>query len=83
MSELENKLSIVFQALSEESTAKLELQHEVKTLYKEYEIVSGQLKKKVGKLAKLTPRNVTKTKQAKRKQQSAARASYSSNKQNQ
>ena len=32
ISELENKISIVSQALSEETTAKLELQHEVKTL---------------------------------------------------
>ena len=48
------------QALSEEATAKLELQHEVKTLYKEYKVVSGQLEKEVEKLAKLTPRNVTK-----------------------
>ena len=60
ISELENKLSIVCQALSEETTAKLELQHEVKPLYKEYTVVSGQLEKKVEKLAKLTPRNVTK-----------------------
>ena len=48
------------QALSEETTAKLELQHEVKTLYKEYKVVSGQLEKKVEKLVKLTPKNVTK-----------------------
>ena len=67
------------QALSEEATAKLELQHEVKTLYKEYKVVSGQLEKKVEELAKLTPRNVTriKNKQAKRKQESAARTSNS------
>ena len=60
ISELENKLLIVCQTLSEETTAKLELQHEVKTLYKEYKVVSGQLEKEVEKLAKLTPRNVTK-----------------------
>lgn len=49
------------QALSEEATGKLERQHEVKTLFKEYKIVSGHLeKKKVEKLANLTQRNVTK-----------------------
>lgn len=49
------------QALSEETTGKLERQHEVKTLFKEYNIVSGHLeKKKVEKLANLTQRNVTK-----------------------
>ena len=41
--------------------------------------MSGQLEKKVEELAKLTPRNVTriKNKQAKRKQESAARTSNS------
>ena len=43
ISELENKISIVCQTLSEETTAKLELEHEVKILYKKYKVVSGQL----------------------------------------
>ena len=47
ISGLENKISIVPQALSEETTAKLELQHEVKTLYKKYKIVSDQLEKRL------------------------------------
>ena len=49
------------QALSEETTGKLERQHEVKTLFKEYKVVSGHLEKKNNeKLANLTQRNVTK-----------------------
>ena len=47
ISGLENKISIVPQALSEETTAKLELQHEVKTLYKKYKVVSDQLEKRL------------------------------------
>ena len=43
--------------------------------------MSGQLEKKVEKLVKLTPHQ--KSKQAKRKQQSAARTNNNSNKQNQ
>ena len=46
ISELENKLSIVCQALSEETTDKPERQHEVKTLFKEYKVVVVTLKKK-------------------------------------
>ena len=46
MSKLENKLSTACQALSDETTAKLELQHELKILYKEYKVVSGQYEKK-------------------------------------
>ena len=42
------------QAFSEETTVKLGLQHEVKSLYKQYKVVSGQLEKK------LRPRNVIK-----------------------
>ena len=61
ISELENKLSIVCQALSEETTDNPERQHEVKTLFKEYKVVVVTLKKKkVEKLANLTQRNVTK-----------------------
>ena len=46
ISELENKLSIVCQALSEETTDNPERQHEVKTLFKEYKVVVVTLKKK-------------------------------------
>ena len=60
ISEVENKLSFLCLMLSEETTAKLELQHEVKTLSKEYEVVSGQPEKKFENLAKLTPGDVTK-----------------------
>ena len=46
MSKLENKLSTACQALSDETTAKLEPKHELKILYKEYKVVSGQYEKK-------------------------------------
>ena len=57
ISELENKLSIVYQVLSEETTAKLELQHEVKTLYKNYKVVSGQFERKVTIVYDSAPKN--------------------------
>ena len=46
-SRLEKKLSIVCQVLPKETTAKLEIEHEFKTLYKEYKDVSSQLEKKM------------------------------------
>ena len=46
--------------MSEENSQRLELQHEVKFIKSEYKSVSSQLKEKVEKLAKVTPRNVNK-----------------------
>ena len=43
ISTLEKKLSMVCHGLSEETVAKYQLQYEVKNLYKEYIVVSGQL----------------------------------------
>ena len=61
ISDLENKLSNVCEALAEENAERLHLQSEVKTLHKEYKVLSLELKKKEKeKLAKYTPRNVNK-----------------------
>ena len=63
ISDLENKLSNVCEALAEENAERLHLQSEVKTLHKEYKVLSLELqkkKKKIEKLAKYTPRNANK-----------------------
>ena len=60
ISDLENKLSNVCEALAEENAERLHLQSEVKTLHKEYKVLSLDLQKKIEKLAKYTPRNVNK-----------------------
>ena len=49
ISTLEKKLSMVCQGLSEETVAKYQLQYEVKNLYKEYIVVSGQLEQNLQK----------------------------------
>ena len=46
ISDLENKLSNVCEALAEENAERLHLQSEVKTLHKEYKVLSLELKKK-------------------------------------
>ena len=73
---LEKKLSIECQAFSEETTVKFELQHKVKTLYKECKVVSDELEKRVERPAKLTQNVTTKSKQEKEQ------TSGSGNKQN-
>ena len=61
ISDLENKLSNVCEALAEENAERLHLQSEVKTLHKEYKVLSvWSFKKKIEKLAKYTPRNANK-----------------------
>ena len=56
----ETKLSVVCDALAEENCQRVELQSEMKFLKKEHTKLTSQLQTKVEKLAKLTPRNVSK-----------------------
>ena len=46
ISDLENKLSDVCEALAEENAERLHLQSEVKTLHKKYKVLSLELQKK-------------------------------------
>ena len=53
ISDLENKLSNVCEALAEENAERLPLQSEVKTLHKEYKVLSLDLQKKNRKVGQV------------------------------